>query len=407
LGIVDETPDPATSDDYEIDMMRYNNARAVEARFNVILEGILPGDYGGFGDAFVAHQLANDPIADLVLLSPSMLIPAMAANHVIDLNTLQFAGSDLFGANRYMKPNFIHPDGRMLNFGGNEPSRQPAWGLNYNLSMINRLGLPDPMALYDAGNWTWDAFLNHARAASAAGYWGVSGWTGDFAIMALASNDGRLATDDFRFALDNPNAMQTFELIETLLQENLYWNEPGNTDSIWDWTSLSLGFGAGNIMFSAAEFWHGNSAGMDWENPAFDLRIIPFPRGPMGTGRTMGLDNVDGGWSIPVGVENPQLVLQVMEALMAWPGDDVWLLADNLRADTRRMVGSERCIDIWFEIGAAQTFDPGLVAGLRGLVGDVFVDMFQGWRTAAESVEYRRGPAQEELETAARLMGVR
>ncbi|MCL2605124.1 MAG: hypothetical protein FWD90_11655 [Defluviitaleaceae bacterium] len=405
LGIRAERPDPNEEDDYEVAMMQWNNANAVAERFNVRFESFTVGEYHEFHEAFLAHQLANDPIGELIVISGSYMQAALAGNHIIDIATLQYPGSNLFGSQTVVRPG-LQMGGSIYSLDTGAPSRQHFW-LGVNWDMVQRLGLQDPVALFDAGNWTWDAFLSMTRAAGAAGYWGVAGWVRDFAQGIIAMNDGQIATDNFMYALDSPNTLAAIELLETLWNEELYWHEPGNVDSIWDWWGLSTAFHGNDVLFWAAEFWHAGMVGYDWSDPPYEFRVVPFPRGPQGSGRYHGLRGFQGGWAIPTGVQDPELVFRVFEALNEWPGDDLWILTDADDSDTRQMVWTEKCVEINNLVARNTRFDAGSAAGIGDIPGNVADWVFQGVRTAAEAAEYLRGESQETLDNAARVMGIR
>jgi len=397
FGIFDETPDPATSNDFEIDMMQYENMLRVMEQFNVEFQVVSVGDYEAFGDAFLAGQFANDPIGDIVWLASSMMHGPIMAGQLVDFNTLRPAGSDLHGARNYIRPT-VEVGGGMWAIRNNSPNAQ-AFFLGFNNVLGERIGIADPVALYEAGNWTWDAFLSMARAAGAAGYHGASGWIRDFAQGFITANDGMISTPDFQYGLDHPNTMEALEFIATLFEENLYWNDPEAEDSgMWDWWALSTAFANGDVLFFAIEHWHRGMV-----DTQMDFRALPFPRGPNGRSGFTTTGGYEVGWVIPQGVEDPQFVLEVIEALLSWPGDDLWILQEGVRAHYRPSFMTEGCLERNIRIANEQLrFDPGFPAGIADRPADIMIAVFNGTETVASAVEYWRGPSQEALDNAFR-----
>ncbi|MCL2204634.1 MAG: ABC transporter substrate-binding protein [Defluviitaleaceae bacterium] len=386
-----EEPDPDEVSDFEIAMMQYENMRAVEERFNVRFEPISTMEYEDHFDAFLSGQFGNAPIGDIVELSPGMMGRAYMGGHIIDLGTLNVPGSDVQGPNVWSRPGF--------EFGGgiwslqNHAPRVQSFYIAYNIELGTRLGIADPVALYHAGGWTWDAMLEMMRTAAGQGYFGVSGVPRDVLQLIVASNNGMLATDDYQFAFDHPRTMQALEFFAQLYEERLFWYDREGNVSLYDWWGNITAFDQGGVLFPVMEKWvPGMTVG-----DAFEYRVLPFPQGPQGVGYA-GLIGFAGGWVIPAGTEDPELILQVMEALQAWPGDDLFLVTEGALTWPRNYLFTEDCVRMVVEIADRRLkFDPGFAADLEDIAAEVGFDIFDGVRTVAEAVAYRRGPAQDQL----------
>lgn len=386
----DERPVEGDVSDYEIALMQWYNRLAVEERFNVRFERINSGEYEDHRDMFISGQIMGAPIGDIVELAPSMMGPAFTGGHLHDMNALNVSGSDMQGAQRWSRPSFEFAGGMWAMT--NHAPRVQSFYLAFNEELGQRLGIPDPVAMYEAGNWTWDAMLSMMRTAQLQGYFGLSGTAQELVGLVVASNNGRLATDDFQFAFNSPNTLEALEFLAQIYDERLMWYDAENP-MLYDWWVNTVAFFTEqNVLFAATEAWVPNMVGGDAGELVY--RVLPFPQGPQGVGYA-GLEGFDGGWVIPQGVEDPEFVLQVMEALNAWPGNDTWLVTEGavwFRGYLFDEASVQRAVDI---ADNRRVFCPGWAADLRQLAQEVGFDIFDGVRTVAEAVEYRRGPAQE------------
>jgi hypothetical protein len=399
----DDTPDPEESGDYELDRLRYDNMRAVEQRYNVIFEiNDLSAEYTDFIEMFLTHQMAGTPIGDMVLLGGHSTIIAMQTGQLTDMGTLNFPGSDLFGDNLYIIPTFVDGDSIWqvnIRTAGN------VWGtcmLGVNMDLVARLGLQDPVALYEAGQWNWDNFLSIMRTTAAQGYFGISGVLGDIAGGLLAANDGFSVTADLNYGFDQPNAMVALDFMATIMEERLWMYDRDGVVPIHDddwWRSHTSHFENGQATFFSMYAWsHGMVGGLD--AVGFNFQMIPFPVGPNNTSGNVWSAGVPQALVMPAGVEDPQFVLQVMEALMAWPGDELWLQVEGSKVGLREQLPTEGCVVRLVDVAANRTaHDSGWdVSQYRYALGSFAQDVFHGTRTMAESVEYHRGPSQELLD---------
>ncbi|MCL2187874.1 MAG: extracellular solute-binding protein [Defluviitaleaceae bacterium] len=390
-----EEPDWDAVTDPEMARMQWDNVAAVEERFNVRFQTLTNDDYETFLELFMAGQMMGEPIGDLVLLSGSMMNPAIQAGQLTDLNTLQFPGSDLHGPRHYIVPT-AESGGSIwqvnLNIGA------PIWSVDsmiVNMDLVDRLGLPDPIALYEAGNWNWTTFLDIMRTAKAQGYFGIAGVLQDIGKNLVGANDGSTTTPDLNYGMDQPNTLAALELFATIVAEGLWHYDvasPGGTNPDDEWGRASNAFNEGESVFGAVRLW------MDWSNIE-NVRAIPFPMGPANrTGNTW-MEGMPTGIVIPAGVEDPAFVLEVLEALMGWPGEDYWMLRVGPLDGARGQLQTEGCAERWVNLGAQVAADPGMdIIDYRYMWGSLFDALFNGTMTLAEWIEYERGPRQEVLD---------
>src|SRR5690606_22677801 len=110
-------------------------------------------------------------------------------------------------------------------------------GIHYNRELFTRLGLPDPQELYAKGEWTWDKYLEIAKAATRdedndgkIDVWGTSGWPADTARHFGVTNDAKFVNDeDFTEGISDPKMIETLEFVNRLVNvENVNKVKTGN-----------------------------------------------------------------------------------------------------------------------------------------------------------------------------------
>jgi ABC-type glycerol-3-phosphate transport system substrate-binding protein len=408
LGIFD-TPVPGEVADYEIARMQYDNRRAVEERYNVRFVSEMVGDHGDFHEMFLAAQLAGDSLGDIVWIAPSMIMGVVTGNDAINLGELDFPGNQLHTTRQHIRPGLVL-GGDIFTVKDQSPVIQPGWFLGLNYRLFNLLGIACPIELYHAGEWTHDAMRGMMQAAMAQGYFGVSGARRDLANNLIGANGGAIADAQFNFALDSPRSMEALTFFEEIVRTpGMYFIDPYDPASIWDWDAQSTAFGSDRVLFGVSEHWH-HATHWPASIGRIDFRVVPFPRSQAANAagvRQTGVRDVDGGYIIPTGTEDPAFVLQMLQALMSWPGDDVWLLQVTEREELiEQVVWNESCIDMIFYVAANHLYDPGRATQLD-IAGAIAEYLFTGEHTLAEAIEMQRAPMQARLDVFANVFGIR
>jgi len=386
-----EAPDPDTASDYEMARMQYDNMREVERRFNIEIEWVNTMSYDEHLETFLLHQMAGDPIGEVVLLSGRQTLIAMQGGHLVDIATLQFPGSDLHGARNTINAS-VEVENSIwqvnANTGG-DPWR--TLGLIVNNDLINRLGLPNPVELYESGNWTWDVLLDIMRTAKAQGYYGMGGTVNDLGNVLFASNDATMMTSDYIYAFDQPNQLEAVEFFFTMMDERL-WNYVLPTDQD-NWGRSYSSFFEGDTVFSTQHMWGWGMIG----GTELSFSALPFPAGPSNVSGNSWQIGFDQGLVIPNGVYDPLEVLQIVEALLGWAGDELWLMRIGGLTSARNEFQTEEDAQRWMHISGNMRGND-LARDLEEFtwVWNTFADDFlNGYRTVAEAIEVHRGPNQE------------
>ncbi|MCL1986598.1 MAG: extracellular solute-binding protein, partial [Firmicutes bacterium] len=398
-GVFSAEPDPATEDNYFLARLIWDNARRVEEQFNVtFVETNIP--YDDTVSVLTTAVMAGSPDSDLQLLNGHMIMAGIMGNLIQPLDTLNLPGSDTFGASIYAQP-MTNTMGHTWSFAINEPANHGV-GLGVNLNIINAIGAQNPVDLYNAGQWNWENFLDIMRTATQdttgnqiLDQFGIAGVPGDIAIHLVAANDGRMVDDDLNYGFDHPNTIEALEFVETIFTERL-WQYDEGTD-LSDWGHNFNIFREGRAAFWPAIDWQ-----LSEETLAFDWTIVPFPLGPSNTTGSTWSSGWEQSWTIPVGVENPEDVLMIVEELFAWSGEEPELLTEGQLGWYRTIFNSEEDVQ-----RAINSINGTMVTDLGHNISEYvwimggFIDAFwNGTAGVAEVVEANRGPQQEMLDIA-------
>jgi len=339
-------PNPATSDNYARDRMIWDNARRVEYAFNFSIEEVMPRGPAHLMSLLRTSVAAGSPFADIVMAPPEISLEAAVNNLIQPLDFISLPGSDLLGAQIYSR--FAAEGlGHAWAFWTAEPETS-AFTLGVNLDVVHAAGAPNPVDLYNTGQWTWDAMLEIMRmttldttGSGAIDQWGIAEFVNisgsgnlrrvhqcDLLRNFIGANDGMLVTEDMNYGLDHPNSIEAMAFVETILQEgllrpNLRWSGSGATSI----TSPSIT--EGNFAFITGTppwYWRGTTRASDLP---FDFAVIPLPTGPSNTSGNTWM----GGWSeglvLPWGSSwEAAELLMVMEEYFSWAGNDWERISD-------------------------------------------------------------------------------
>ena len=389
-------PDPAETDDYEAAMLIWENAQRIRRDWNVEFEHVNIG-HGEMIPFLTAGATGGFAHVDIVNLEGGMIFQAIQGNLILPLNSIAPPTSDTLGAQIHNRPGIFFND----NYWSFEPHRYEAGGvgIGINMDLVRQIGLPDPVELYENGEWNWDNFLSMMRRANEIpGHFGIAGNHGDIALGLIAANDGILVDTDFNFGVAHPNTIEALELLDTIFRERLWYYNPVVGMELGDWGRNFYSFQDGNSVFWPIRTWSS-------EDTPFDYHLLPWPLGPANVSGSTWFQDWPGGLAIPAAVEDAEAVLMIFEELHAWPGaDGQWRhFEDSVNwpmgvfrheADVWRMVR---------DIGDSGRTDFGLVLRIGGvnfsdIFNDVTSDLFNQYATPTEAVEIHRGIKQAMLD---------
>lgn len=316
----DDTPTEDSADGiYRIDQME-----KVKKKYNINIEFInIP--FEEYMDNLTASILAGEPLADMAVMEFKRAIVPVKEGMVLPLSEFTTGISDVNNEQRLVT--------KLPPLGGDDYAVMKGHlttvvGIHYNRAIFRDLGLEDPQELYLRGEWTWEKFLEIARAATrdvdndgVNDYWGTSGWPADMIRHFAAANDATFASaDDFTEGITDPKFQEAAEFIQRIVNvEGVHKVKSGNKT---DWNETRT-WKDGDVAMAIMYDW-------DLGDVEFEFGVVPVPKGPSGTGKWTFANTSLNGWFMPKGVEDPAIVYQIFEELQdippieEYPGQ-IWL----------------------------------------------------------------------------------
>jgi len=394
-----DEPDPATAGNYYVSRRIFDNSIRVREEFNFVLEEVIL-DFDSMMPTLTSSIMAGDTFADIALISGGWVLPAIMGDLIIPLGSIDLPGSDLLGPQIYSRV-IADALGEDWTFMDSRPTTG-GFTVGINMDIINEIGVPNPIDLYNQGLWTWDAMLDIMRTATMdttgdgmTDRFGISGQPGDLAFYFIGANDGQMVSDDFQYALDHPNTIVALEFLETIFHEGLWEYDMSHGLDVGDWSRNFFAFQNGNSVFFPATTW----ALSDGHIP-FEFAVVPWPLGPGNTSGNTWMGGWDGGFAFPHGSPwDTADLLMVIEEFWAWSGDDFSLMEDYAFGWPRTIFLTEE--DIVRQASATFTMasDMGMNVPQYNWIFGTFVNHFAlRSMTVQQVVEAYRGPQQEILD---------
>ena len=393
-------PDPEGGD-YARLRLQYDNRVRVEEAFNIVIEPVAMGGGTAF-DVMTVAFLAGEIYADAMNMSTGPAIRSMLAGYIYPLDVLAArlpVELDLFTTQYTAWPCLV-VDGHTWNMARPLPSMNNA-GIFVNLDIIEAFGAPNPVELFYAGEWTWDAMrqIMEMTTADTTGdgnidTWGASGsLNGAIRHLMIANDAVTLDVSTLELGHTTPEAMAALQFVYDIFANG--WWMAGD----WAHETPSRGMAANDLSFGRGlsalgigttpgninnQLQDGFNANLSW---------VPFPAGPNNTSGYTSESGGRGGAGVLVGVEDPHYVLWILDELFAWPGE-LWYEME-FTADmewARRFMPDEASVQRIFREGMyGQRIDLGYRTGITGPLHQNMVEnWWNGTMTVAQSVEYWR-----------------
>ena len=395
----DPQPDPATEANYLNARTWRDNQMRVEEAFNVTFTNLeIPRPE--IMAPLTASVLAGDPMAEWVMLGSEHMISAIQGELMLSADQFAAPDSDMMTNRLFVRPEVVFQD-KIWAFGrASLNSQGPTLGVN--LDIINAIGAPNPIELWERGAWNWDAFreimLLATRDTTGDGtmdQFGLSGNPCAITFNLIASNNGRMVNPDtMTYSFDEPNTMAALELVYDIFSNRWWYYDAlsGNPMGDWSrdhnafWDGRSALFTTGSWVFEGSNF------------PAFEHAAVPWPQGPSGVGY-VGLRGFPQGMTIPTGSQNPHDLFMLYEEIQSWARYDMDLMTFGSYDYTRRSWLTEGDVyRVLHVIGnpELQKFDIGLAIPHYPWIVTTFArHFFNGTMTVAQAVEAYRPPQQE------------
>lgn len=183
-------------------------------------------------------------------------------------------------------------------------------GMYYNKTMFEQAGLPDPYELQQKGEWTWEAMLEAAKKLTTGDTYGLSADPNLLMEYLIATNDAYLLNPEtYEVELDSENAMEALEFMYALYNEHkvIKPNEGNN------WEDPRNYFTEGLVGMTQGWVWEAEGRA----DTPFEWGYVFWPKGPKADDYVTPTSSVEG-FTIPVGVEDPEIVYRIWEEMQVW-----------------------------------------------------------------------------------------
>lgn len=367
-----EESDPAYSGSLS-DQMRFENVKYVEEKYNVRFEYVNM-TYAGVKESINTSILAGTPDCDVYLCELAFGIPAAISGLAMDLKTVLPADADVLSDQTVLSYLDLG-DGKasLMKQVKAENAVEATYPLAFNVEMLEDNNLEDPRELYARGEWTWDKFIEYCQVLTqdtdgdgVTDQYGFDGFSKDVLGQLMLSNGASIASG----TTETLSSAATGEVLQ-------FYSDLYNTYNV----AAPYEFGdSGDVMrFRYRDgyvgFWPGaawiasTNADYDWDGSVgstleFETAYVQWPVGPSGNQETnKGKFTAGSFWLIPNGVEDPEFVYEVFEAVSNWYHDDV-----SIRDDKETMwwwyavtAGDEDLqeenFQVMFDMGTREQFD--------------------------------------------------
>jgi len=349
--------------------------------------------FAGTKESLTNSVLAGSPDCDVYLVELSFGIPAALNGLVTDLKTVLPADNDLFTDQIYL--NYLDlGDGKACILKRVEAAStvEATYPLGFNLQMLQDNNLEDPRDLYARGEWTWDKFIEYCQVLTQdtdgdgqIDQYGYCGFVSETFEQLMMSNGANVAAGKTEQLSDS----KTGEALQMISDMYNVYNVcyPYDLTSSDASSSMRVVYREGTIGFFPIAAWiASDKADYDYTGEKgftleFDTVYVQWPTGPSGNAAT-NAGKVSSGeyYVIPAGVEDPELVYNVLYDLWNWYDGDTdlrddeeslyWWYAVTAAAEELQNynfsvmfdVGSRETFELWNNLGVEYDFT-GLIDG--------------------------------------------
>ncbi|MDR1669842.1 MAG: extracellular solute-binding protein [Oscillospiraceae bacterium] len=327
---------PEDEADPMVGQMRLDNMRAIEERYNVTFNYVNM-TFDGARESLNTSLKAGTPDVDIYTLDTQFMIMPITSGYAIPIS--DYATDPAYDIlNNDEAKNVFTP----INIGGMDkdyifsvtPTINPnaMYMLGFNYDILQAKGQPNPQDLYDAGEWTWQAWMDIMKACTdtttGTPTYGWSGGHVRFLENLLISNNAHIALGETEEITSAPTR-EVFDFIDDMYnisQVAKAWSDEGGI--FWengDWSNNDLAF----FIFIP---WLAQNYGVSQsEDCPYDIRSVPWPTGPTAEaqGGVSATVNLNGNvMMIPVGTPDPEIVFRVYYDFTNWFAGDTSLRDD-------------------------------------------------------------------------------
>ena len=240
----------------------------------------------------------------------------MAMDDWLDINSPTWSGiGDIIESFAYDGKHYYFPYGMTAT----------EYGITYCAAELEEIGVTDPMDLYFAGEWTWDALEDTVlkwKDFNPDKY--PISWPTNFAVHLAATTgvaaiefDGKNIVNNMK----NANVVRAMDFVEKLCREDCFWEGWHGPDSLDSWT--------GTFMFIMPLDWALPCGQEIWFKNKFEgeIHTVPLPRDPESD--TYYLYGQTSGYVVPSGAPNPQGAAAFLLASRIWNTDPEVVAAER------------------------------------------------------------------------------
>ncbi|MBW7459403.1 extracellular solute-binding protein, partial [Paenibacillus sepulcri] len=252
---------------------------AAEKKYNTKIEFVKFADYGKYVENFTTTSLSGTPFADIVLLELFWAFPQLVnkefiqpVDEYLDLSDAKYIS--------WMKNGGSYK-GKQYGMTDSAPS---PYGMYYNKTLVQKLGLEDPYELQQKGEWTWDKFREFAKSGTkdtngdgktdVFGLAGAYGKTKALAEQLVYTNKGALDKDaagEIKFSMNSENTIQALQFVSDLYNTDKSIMQPVPEDA-------SKEFIAGKGLIYAGFSWELGTLLDSMKDQ--EIGYVFFPKGP-------------------------------------------------------------------------------------------------------------------------------
>lgn len=322
------------------DEMMFAKVAEIEQKYGVTFEyvNLL---YAGAQESINTSIMAGTPDVDVYMIGLAIGAPAVANGYAVDLRTVLPADHPVLNGTDEVLTYIDTGSGAvsLLTANNKENMVGSTYPLSFNLQMIEDANLEDPRDLAERGEWTWDKFLEYCIALTkdndgdgTIDVYGFGGWPSDYFPNLLMSNGTYVAAT----ATENLTSPEVTEVLQFMQDLNLVHGVMYPIPEENGWDVCRFLYREGKVAFCPNAAWIMDSnKDYAFQNPDlptldFDMVFVEWPYGPSGDPETNKQKVTDSScYMIPVGVEDPELVFNVLYDLLNWYNGDTSIRDDE------------------------------------------------------------------------------
>ncbi|GGG23769.1 ABC transporter substrate-binding protein [Paenibacillus abyssi] len=303
---------------------RLDKLAELEKQYNFKFEFInVP--FAEYMDKVTTSTLAGEPFADIAIMELKRAIPLAKQGLILPISEFTSDTDDINNEQKLMT--------RLPAIGGTEYSFGTPGvsivGTYYNRDLVKKLGVQDPQELYNAGQWTWEKFLELAKAATRdtdndgkVDTFGYAGWPVDAARHFGVTNNAMFVYEDLTMGMTDPKFAETLDFINRLYNvENVVKVKSGNK---MDWNETNT-FKDGDVLMSVNYDWNVGDL-------TFEVGVVPNPVGPNSDGKYTYANTGLNGWFMLKGVQDAKTIYSIWEQSFDVPPTEEYLGQDWLES---------------------------------------------------------------------------